>query len=968
MSRSWSHPHGRWRWTVGAAVLGAVFAAVAWTLRRPEQRATERPASTAGAPAEALRVPPPIAELAPIAREPVAGVAVRGIVRLPGGDPATGALVVVFRALTGWPEWQRERLDEATTGVDGSFQFRVGSAHGLLLGFEHPRFAGGLVDARSDGEANELQLQPGFELTGIVRNPDGAVVVGARVAVEGVAGDDRPVAVALTGNDGRYAFANLLGGPARVVARHPSWQPAAQPAVVLGDQRRVDLQFARPAQAPFRGRVVRAGSVEGIGGAVVQLLPLSGKLGLVDAHEARTLADGSFEIDGLMRGSMRLFVRHPDFGAVAMTKVVGRSGAASEPGAEVAGAIVELPRRSLVSGELRGPAVADAASAVLQIRDAAGQLAYASVEADGRFRFASPLSPGMARLRVVDARVAFQRSATAEIDVRVEEAPATRIDLLIERPAIASGRLVDEQGAPIVGATFVPTKLLADNARLLGDAAMQLDFGAIGSQVAQLFAADREQVVARSGVDGHFELRGQKANTLLRVSARGYGTRLLRLESPTQDLRTVVLPPGCRIEGRVRRGGRPVAGATVLVVGSGESTGGELLTQATVTTDGAGAFRFEDVMPGRYRVRARLPSQPAGSTTVVDASPRAAVLVALTLGSGRRVQGTVVGSDGEPVASAVVALRGALGVGAVSDERGDFVLEVPERDVELDVSVQERRAATTVAVPVRQRQVVVRLDLPPVCTVMGRVVGLPGRRPLPAVVLRFVAADGEAADSRVVWVETPDGELRHAAHPTGRGRLEIWCEGYAPFALPEREFVANEVVTLGELQLEPGCRLHGVVRDRAGRPVADAVVLLGEESDLDQFLVRARSQADGSFRLQGVSHRSSRLVVRAPGFAPAVVDLELPRDVLSPTPFVVTLDRGTTIVARLAPELQRGGAVVTLRRGGRSVAAVEADEAGNAVFPNRGPGHYALAVVGAIQAAKPVDVDGSAERVVVALP
>lgn len=968
MSRSWSHPHGRWRWIVGAVVLGAVVAAVAWTLRRPEPRAVERSAPTAGAPAKALRAPPPIAELVPSAREPVAGVAVRGIVRLPGGEPAAGALVVVFRALTGWPEWQRERLDEATTGGDGSFQFRVGTAHGLLLGFEHPRFAGGLVEARSDGEVHELQLQPGFDLTGIVRNPDGAVVAGARVAVEGVPGDDRPVAVAPTGNDGRYAFANLLAGPARVVARHPSWQPVAQPAVVLGDQRRVDLQFARPAQASFRGRVVRAGSVDGIAGAVVQLLPLSGKLGLVDAHEARTLADGSFEVGGLARGNMRLFVRHPDFGAVAMTKVVGRAGPATESGEEQAGTVIELPRRSLVSGELRGPALAEAAAVMLQLRDAAGQLAYAPVDADGRFRFASPLSPGVASLRVVDGVVAFQRSATVEVDVRVEEGPSTRLELFVERPAIARGRLVDERGAPIAGAEFVPTKLLADNARSLGDAAVQLDLGAIGSQVAQLFAADRERVIARSGTDGRFELRGQRANALLRISARGHGTRLVRLESPTQDLGTVVLPPGCRIEGRVRRGGRPVVGATVLVVGSGERAGGELLTQAMVTTDGAGAFRVDDVMPGTYRVRARLPSQPAGTTTVVDARPRAPTFATLTLGSGRRLQGTVVGSDGEPVANAVVALRGVLGIATVSDERGDFVLEVPDREVELEVSVQERRAATTVAVPARERQVVARLELPPVCTVTARVVGLPGRRPLPAVVLRYVAADGADAGGSVVWVETPDGELRHAGCPTGRGRLEVWCEGYAPIALPEREFVANEVVALGELQLEPGCRLHGVVRDRAGRPIADAVVLLGEESDLDQFLVRIRSQADGSFRLQGVSHRSSRLVVHAPGFAPAVVDLELPRDVLSPTPFVVTLDRGTTIVARLASELQRGGAVVTLRRGGRAVATVEADEAGNAVFPNRNPGRYALAVVGASQAEKAIEVDGGTERLVVALP
>jgi len=975
MTRTRSRHAGRSAWIAGAAVLAALLGTIVWMASTGDRMAARlvrdgsrpQPAAPSAATPLPLVVPSSAA-----ARSVASGVAITGVVRLPAGQVASGASVVVWRASTGWPEWRRERLDEATTGADGTFQFRADDVLGLLLGFEHPRFAGGLVDVRRDGGSHELQLQPGFGLTGVVRNAAGQPLAGARVAVESVPGDDRPVATATSAGDGSYAFANLVAGPVRVVARHAGWQPIAQPGVVIGDQQRVDLQFARPSAAPFRGRVVRAGGGEAIAEALVQLLPLSGKLGLVDADEARTGADGSFEIQGLARGSMRLFVRHPEFGALLMTKVVGRANAvtAAEPDAEPAtGLVLELPGRSQVAGLLRGPGLTPAAEGVvLQIRDFAGQIAWARLAADGSFRFATALSPGFARLRALDAPFAFQRSATAEIDVRIDEAVATRLELLVEPPTRAHGRVVDEQGAPIAGASLVRTKLLTDNARKIGDAAALLDLGAIGSQVVQMFAADREQVVATSGPDGAFELLGAKEPGVLRIQARGHGTALVRLESPTQEFGNLVLPRGCRIEGRVLRGMRPLAGATVLVLGNAERAGAaaELLSQAMVVTDGNGMFRVDDVMPGSYRVRARLPSQPAGSVRTVTASPRAPVNVPLLLGAGRRLQGVVTGSDGEPVAGALVAVRGASGMSTVTDERGDFVFDVPERELELEVALVDRRAFATVVVPPRQAQVAVRLATPPACTLTARLAGLPGRRPLAAALLRFVPADG--GDGVAMRVLTSDGELRYAGWPTGRGRVEIWSEGHAPLVLPERDFVANETVALGDLLLEPGCRVHGIVRDRAGRPVADAVVLLGEEADLDLLAAVTRSQADGSFRVRGVSHRASRLVAQAPGFAPTVVDLDLPRDLLAGQPLAVTLAAGASIEVTIAPEVLRAGALVQLRRGGRIVASVEPDEFGIATFQNRSPGDYTAVVVGGAPAEKPVVVDAESKRVTVRLP
>ncbi|HEX5054226.1 MAG TPA: carboxypeptidase regulatory-like domain-containing protein [Planctomycetota bacterium] len=960
MAGTWNVRHRRSSWAIGLLVLAGLAASIHHMLRSDQRRG---PASLVAA---VRQEPAAVAPLLPLTGIDGGGPpkvlprhAVAGVVHLPDSRPAGGATVTLYRAATAWPEWRLERIDQAFTGADGAFQFRCDPDQGLVLGFEHPDFAGGLAEVSALREHMQLQLEPAFELYGVVYNDSGLPVPNARVAVESILSDQRRAQAVATSANGRYRFTNLAAGPVRLVARHESWQPAAYPVVVVGDQVRVDLRFERPTMAPLRGRVMSAVSQEPIAGALVEVLPSNSQLGLVDPISAITGDDGTFLLSGLSRGNMRVIVRQAEHGAVIRTEAIGVLSS---------DLVFEMPPRSVVTGQLAGEQGSPpfAGGEVLRVRDIAGQIDYTAIDKEGRFRFAAPLSPGLATLQALGSPFAFERSLSSEIQFRIRETPETEIDLGVVPPAVVHARLVDEAGAGLAGGIVMQTRVLAENARSIGAAAVQFDLGAVGNQVAQLFGAYRDEMLAVSAADGTFEIRGQKPGLLLaRVDLAGYGSPWFRVVVPQTGTTTengdIVLPRGCRIRGRVLRGDRGLAGASVTVVG-GDS-------QAMVVTAADGSFVADNLLPGDYRVRARLPSQPVGSgERLVSVQPgRRIGDVILRLEAGRMVRGSVSGSDGQPVSGALVAVRGALGQTTITDGAGDFLLELPERAIELQVWLGDRSQQRVVPVLPGQERVSVRLDTPPTCTLLASVSGLPSKKRLSGALVRVTDLDGGSdATTRSRWVDMPNGEMRWPLCPVGRVRLQIWSEGYVPFVV-DRDLAANDVANLGEVLLEPGGRLQGVVQDDHGAAIANAFVFLGDETDLDLFEPMVRTGADGTFRLSGVSSRSSHLVARAAGFAARGQDLQLPYDVLSGSPLVVRLERGAVIEVSLVGEGAEG-ALVQLRRQGRLLASTELDERGRAWFTNRGAGSYTVQIFGSDLPPQTVVVEPGASTVRVRFP
>jgi 5-hydroxyisourate hydrolase-like protein (transthyretin family) len=935
MLRRFAARHPALAWSIGIAVLVALGIATGAMLAQRGPRVA-LPATAAAPLRKATSTAPSTA--AALASK-TAGALVRGIVRLPNGELAPGVTVVLARARTAWPEWQRETIDQAFTGRDGAFQFAVAQRHGLLLGFEHPALAGDLLEVPAADDPVELRLEAAFALSGIVDNEAGAPIANARVALEALPGEQRPVVVAVTGANGRYTFGNLRAGAVRLVVRHEAFQPATVPLLVIGETGRFDVRLDRRSMPPLRGRVASAGNQAPVAGAIVELVPPSQKLGLVDPIRTRTGADGAFVLAGVATGAMSLIVRHPDHGCVLRGPTVGVAAP---------DLLIDLPAKSTVRGRLQAESAGLwRAGDLLQLRDAAGQLARAAVAADGSFAFDEAVSPGFATLRTLVGDFVFQRSATPEVTVRIDE-EESELAIAVATPARVRGRFVDADGRPLAGVAVMSTKVLFKNMKSIGDRAVQLDPGAF-DQVLQLFGADRDEVLATSAADGTFEIRGlPPGDAAVQPLLRGFGRRWISVRVPPSgslvQLGDLPLPRGARLSGRVARGEpgrtRPFA-AAVVTIDANEG-------KAVVLSNARGEWSADDLAPGIYRVRARLNGQRGlvSESQQVEVNAGSAVeRVELRLPGGREVRGVVTGRDGQTLAGALISLRDVGAVAAATDSSGEFVIELPERATELQVSLADRSRSKLVAVPAAGQRLTVALDTPPVATLLARVASLPGKRRMSAGLVRCVPVDGDSDGEAVSrWLEFPDGELRWPLCPSGPVRIEIRCDGFTPFVV-ERTLVANEEHALGDVLLEPGCRLRGIVRDAADRPIANAVVLLGDESDLELLDARTRTGPDGTFELRGVSWRSQRLVARAPGFAPTVVDLPLPEAVLSPRPFAIALSPGASVEVAVATEL-RDGAFVQLRRDGRLVATADIDERGRAVFGNRSAGDYTVQLAG----------------------
>lgn len=955
MSRT---PRTRSAWLIGIVVLVALLVAgtaMLWRLRQVVQPTTTAAVPTPGA--EVVEPMPVLTLNATTRRATALGVLVRGLVVGPAGEPVAGAKVTPHRLVTAWPEWRSEPIDlAAITDARGSFQFRVELPQGVFVRCEHPAFATLAVPLDEDGNVTVLRLGNAFSLTGFVTNDAGAPVPNARVALESVPGEQRRVEVAITEPNGRYAFANLAAGPVRVVARHPSWQPSVEPTVVVGDQARVDLVFDRPAMAPLRGRVVAAATQAPIAGATIELLPPNQVPGLVDPASGTSAADGTFLLTGLGRGLMRMLVRHPEHGAVVRSQLVG--SAAGE-------LLLEMPARTVVRGRID----ADGASLhrpgdLIELRDLVGKVHYVELDAAGRFACSETLSPGELQVQALGARFAFENGWSSTTTVLLEETEENVLELPVVPPTVVRGRIVDAGQRPIAGVALVRTRPLLDDAtQSIRDAARDLDFREFGSRIVQLFDDDRDEVLVRTDADGRFEIRGQPpGKVLVRAELAGFGRQMARFTIDRDEAlvyEDLVLRPGVGMRGRVLRGTGSVgiAGATVVVAGE--------QTQAQVVSDRDGNWAIDDLIPGNYRVRARMPTGLVERVVQLRAGT-AGTIVDLRVDTGRTVRGMVRGSDGQPLPGALVAPRGGGGRTTVTDGSGEFVLEVPQRAEALQVALFDRSLQRIVPLVPGKELVEVKLDTPPTCTLLARVAGLPGRKPLAGGVLRIVRLDGDDELERSSrWLEFPDGQLRWPLCPTGHLRVEVWCEGHAPIRR-DGEFAAGKEHDLGELLLEPGAHLRGVVRDVDGALVPNAVVLLGEEGDLQLFESGQRTDADGSFRLRGVTNRSDTLVVRAPGYAPAVATLTLPDDLLSPEPFELRLSRGATIRVNVPRNLREGG-YVQLLRDGRLLAASEVDESGRVEFVHRAVGAYLVRLVGSGTLTRAVEVAPDAQLVSVDL-
>jgi Carboxypeptidase regulatory-like domain len=466
--------------------------------------------------------------------------------------PVPGVTVTAVPSATSFQRARREArrsavpapLASTPTRADGSFslvvsgaartsfQVRVGGA-GVV-----PVVLSGSYETGDVEDVGDLEVAKAGVLAGRIVDARGAPVARAEVALD--AGGPEPNAElsgaeqeTVTGVDGVFRFDAAASAGNRLTVHADGLAPLQLSGLRAGSLAK-PLVLSRALS--LSGLVVRSDGKTPAGGVLVRFE------GPASTRWVETGADGHFRLTDVPPGMGRLTA---DAGTLGRGD---RAGVHAE-GAPEAGLRLVLYPPASIEGR-----VVDARSAqpVPRVRieaHAGGESESTRSGPDGRYRLVG-LRPARYRIEAEEPRyVPYTRS-----DVLVTAGSRVRVDLPLTQGATLSGRVVDDKGLPVAGAT--------------GRLARAGEGGFGGRRGRQRF----ERAEFRTGRDGAFKASRLPpgANQRLTVTHPEHEGRVMAgLNLPpggTKANVTIVLGRGLTLEGIVRdAANRPVAGVDLLV-------------------------------------------------------------------------------------------------------------------------------------------------------------------------------------------------------------------------------------------------------------------------------------------------------------------------------------------------------------------------------------------------------------------
>lgn len=329
-----------------------------------------------------------------------------------------------------------------------------------------------------------------------------------------------------------------------------------------------------------------------------------------------------------------------------------------------------------------------------------------------------------------------------------------------------------------------------------------------------------ERAFATSNERGRFELAGLSAGCWqVEARAPGYAIAYQTLDVPRAgELRVELVRAGV-IEGRVTRGGNPVAGATVTVTGP---------TEPVVVLSGQSGGFSAEVEPGAHHVFAQLGDESGSVDGVVAVPSLGTARVEIRLGAAAAIGGAVRSLEG-PVANAVVtaSLRGDEGgLGrAVTAADGAYELAglAPGTYVVV-VTVGDRPRASVPAFTVRAgERFPLNVLIEEAAAVAGTVTDWNG---VPVSGARVTASGGRLPGGPAGHEALTDASGRYRIGDLSAGRIRVAAARDEASPVTSQTVRVEDGTTANvDLVLADGGSVAGVVLDAHGNAIPGAKVV-----------------------------------------------------------------------------------------------------------------------------------------------
>ena len=860
------------------------------------------------------------------------GVATGRVIARDTDAPLPGALV--------WPENDPGRW--VRTEDDGTFRLPNAEApSGSRLAAAAIGFSPGVLPLQSP---LVFALTPAAALQGLVVDPRGRPLADVRLSVSllsAVAGEGEAHA-ARTSANGVFRVSGLRAGASYLVtADRAGFAPASTAVAVAKTGARVpDLRLVLIRGRAVSGRVVDEGG-RPVAGARVEAAP--GTAGRVVAtqgagnggvpRQARTGADGTFELRHLPAGLLRLRVEaagflpferdglrlpagtgRADLGRFHLQRGAAFLGRARDAeGLPVAGAEVWIIPAELADWSAfyaKGPAAVTGADGSFAVRDLPREASFG---------------------------LDVCRAGYLPLSATVREITREPFEAVLQRAARISGRVTGDDGAPLAGAA-VESWLAGETPARSGS----------------LRPCRNGSGSATADADGRFRLDSLPPGWWsLRATAAGYrGATRERIHVPAGEGRDgveIVLGPGAVVAGRVfTSGGEPAPGARV----SAFSEDG--VVQALAAGDGT--YRLAGVEPGERTIEATLGegAWASQSLTVQPGDNR----LDLTMDQGsphREVRGRVLGPDGGPVGG-VTVLAGAARTVSAAD--GAFLLLVEDNQ---DYEVWAEKQGFAVA----KAEAAVHVAGAPVDGVEIRL-GRGGR-----LTGRLLGLDREELARASVQVELlPSFQARAAVDPQGAYRIEDVPPGEWTVKARAGDREVREPAVLPpdasgatvDLAFEPSYEVSGWVSGPDGGPLADAYVRFFAPGGGSG---NTYSRSDGSFRLR-LEDGTYRIVARREGYLWTLQEEPVAIEGAPVSGLELRLEQAAAIRGRilgLEPGERASGVWASDGAADSNRREGQLDQEGGFAIPNLPPGDWTVTVAyGGQEASVSLHLDPGSEE------